>query len=107
MLLILTTVPDMLIAKSLARYLVEQKLAACVSFLPNMHSIYRWQDVIEEAEEILLLIKTSTARYAELEAAIQTMHPYEVPEIIALPSSAGLAAYFDWIEQTTQKDGDV
>lgn len=105
--LVLTNVADAPAAQLLARQLVAQKLAACVNCLPGVQSVYRWQGAIEEAGEVTLLIKTTQARYAELEAAIKTLHPYQLPEIIALPIVAGLPGYLDWIVQETKKDGNV
>lgn len=106
-LLVLTNVPDVALARALAQQLVEQRLAACVNILPAVQSIYQWQGTVEQADEITLLIKTEQARYAQLEAAIKAMHPYHVPEIIALPIVAGLPAYLDWIANETKKDVDV
>lgn len=106
-LLVMTNMPDAASAESLARILVETRLAACVNCLPGVRSIYCWQGTIEHAEETTLLIKTVQARYAELEAAIRKNHPYEIPEIIALPPSAGWPPYLAWIAQETQKDIDV
>jgi periplasmic divalent cation tolerance protein len=106
-LLVLTNVPDAALARALAQQLVEQRLAACVNILPAVQSIYQWQGAVEQADEITLLIKTEQARYAQLEAAIKAMHPYHVPEIIALPIVAGLPAYLDWIANETKRDGDV
>lgn len=106
-LLVLTNVPDVALARALAQQLVEQRLAACVNILPAVQSIYQWQGTVEQADEITLLIKTEQARYAQLEAAIKAMHPYQVPEIIALPIVAGLSAYLDWIENETKRDVDV
>ncbi len=106
-LLIMTNLPDMASAQSMARRLVEQRLAACVNCLPAVQSTYRWQGVIEQAEEVTLLIKSVAGRYAELEAAIKGTHPYQVPEIIALPVTAGLPAYLDWVVQETKKDMNV
>jgi periplasmic divalent cation tolerance protein len=103
-LLVMTNVPDVATGETIARYLVEHKLAACINFLPGVKSIYRWQGVLEEATEVSLLIKTTRACYADLEAAIKSKHPYEVPEIIALPIALGLPAYLDWIVKETQKD---
>jgi periplasmic divalent cation tolerance protein len=105
--LVLTNVPDAMTATALGRRLVEQKLAACVSRLPGVQSIYRWQGAIEEANEVTVLIKTTQARYAELETAIKALHPYQVPEIIAVPIVEGLAGYLDWIVQETRKDVNV
>ncbi len=106
-LLVLTNVPDAGLARALAQQLVEQRLAACVNILPAVQSIYQWQGAVEQADEITLLIKTEQARYAQLEAAIKAMHPYHVPEIIALPIVAGLPAYLDWIANETKRGVDV
>ena len=96
-LLVITTLPDMQIAKSLARALVEARIAACVSIGAPIQSIYRWQDAIEEASEIPLQIKTSSANYQQVEAMIISSHPYDVPEIIAVPINIGLPAYLHWV----------
>ena len=106
-LLVLTNLADMASARTLARALVEQRLAACVNMLPPVQSVYRWNDVVEEAAEVTLLIKTTTARYDELEQAIRALHPYELPEVIAVPVSAGSPAYLAWIAQETRKQIDV
>jgi periplasmic divalent cation tolerance protein len=106
-LLVLTNVPDVTTAKAIARQLVEQRLAACVNILSGVQSVYQWQGAIEEADEVTLLVKTVQGRYAELEVAIKAAHPYQVPEIIALPITAGLPQYLDWITQETRKDVDV
>lgn len=106
-LLILTNAPDQATAHSIARSLVEQKLVACVNLLPGIRSVYRWQGAIEEAAEVTMLIKTTQERYADVEAAIRLVHPYEVPEIIALPVTAGLPAYLEWVALETKKDVDV
>jgi|SRR5690349_10701154 periplasmic divalent cation tolerance protein len=106
-LLVITNLGDIAGARILARTLVERRLAACVNMLPGVQSVYRWRDAIEEEAEVTLLIKTTAGRYAELEQAIKALHPYELPEIIALPLSAGLPAYLDWIAQETRKDINV
>jgi periplasmic divalent cation tolerance protein len=105
--LVFTNVADVSTAQTLAHRLIEQNLAACVNQLPGVQSIYRWQGVIEQASEITLLIKSTQARYEELENAIRNMHPYQLPEIIALPIVAGFPPYLSWIAQETQKDIDV
>ncbi len=103
-LLVLTNTPDLTTAKDLARMLVERRLAACVNILPNVQSIYRWQGEIESADEIPLLIKTTTERYPALQAAIAEAHPYAVPEIIALPITKGLPAYLRWVIESTEPE---
>ena len=106
-LLVITNLGNIDSARILARALVERRLAACVNMLPGVQSVYRWRDAIEEEAEVMLLIKTTARCYAELEQAIKALHPYELPEIIALPLSAGLPAYLDWIAQETRKDINV
>jgi periplasmic divalent cation tolerance protein len=101
-LLILTNCPDEATAERIARTLVEQRLAACVNRLAPAHSIYRWQGAIEKAVEVPLLIKTTRERYPEMEATIRALHPYSVPEIIAVPIAAGYAPYLRWVEDETQ-----
>jgi periplasmic divalent cation tolerance protein len=105
--MVLTNVPDAPTAQLMARALVEQRVAACVTILPGAQSVYRWRGAIEEAGEVTLLVKSTSTRYAELEAAIKSLHPYDVPEIIALSIVDGLPAYLDWIAQETKKDMDV
>ena len=96
-LLVLTNVPDNDTAGRISRQLVEQRLAACVNILPGVKSVYRWQGAIEETDEITLLIKTTRDSYTKLEATLKAVHPYEVPEILALPISVGLSSYLDWV----------
>lgn len=106
-LLVMTNCPDMAAAKALAQLLVERRLAACVNILPGVQSLYRWQGVIEEAAEVALSIKTVGARYAELEKVIQRAHPYDVPEIIAMPIARGSVAYLQWIGEETRQHVDI
>jgi len=82
---------------------VEARLAACVNILPRVQSVYRWQGAVESASEIPLLIKTTAANYPALENAIRAQHPYEIPEIIALPVERGLPAYLNWVAAETCK----
>lgn len=96
--LILTTCPEAGLAEHIARSLVEARLAACVNVLPPVRSVYRWQGQVESAEEWLLLIKARTADYPALERHIRGLHPYEVPEVIALPIVQGLPAYLAWLD---------
>ncbi len=101
MILVVSNMPDAEVAHSIARELVGRQLAACVNILPGVHSVYRWQGAVEEAGEVTVLIKTRRACYAALEAAMATLHPYDVPEIIALPISGGLPAYLGWLAEST------
>ncbi|MEA3186801.1 MAG: periplasmic divalent cation tolerance protein, partial [Chthoniobacter sp.] len=80
----------------------QEKLAACVNLLPEIESIYRWKGKIEAATETLALIKTTIGKYQQLEQRIRALHPYEVPEIIALRPHDGLPDYLNWIEQSVQ-----
>ncbi|MBS1134363.1 MAG: cutA [Burkholderiaceae bacterium] len=101
-LVVLTNCPDVEVADRIARTIVEQRLAACVNRLAPVESVYRWQGALERVTEVPLLIKTTRERYAEIEQAIRALHPYEVPEIIAMPISAGLASYLRWVADETQ-----
>lgn len=96
-LLLLTNLPDEASAHVLAAHLVEHGLAACVNQLAPCRSVYRWQGQVETATEVPLLIKTTRERYAAVEAAVVELHPYDVPELIAVPVTAGLPAYLNWV----------
>ncbi|MGH8509003.1 MAG: divalent-cation tolerance protein CutA [Gammaproteobacteria bacterium] len=98
-LLVLSTCPDNAVASRLATRLVEQRAAACVKILPAVHSIYRWADKLESNAEVLLLIKTRRWRYAEVETLLRLEHPYELPEIIAVPIVQGSSEYLSWINE--------
>lgn len=100
-LLVITNLPDAYSAHALAGALVEARLAACVNILAPCRSVYRWQGRTENAEEVPVLIKTTAARYAALEAAIRARHPYELPEIIAVPIDRGLPEYLAWVDTET------
>ena len=100
-LLVLTNLPDAAAARALAETLVAGRLAACVNILAPCRSVYRWDGRIEAAEEVPLLIKTTAARYAALEEAVRRHHPYELPEIIAVPVERGLPGYLDWVASET------
>jgi periplasmic divalent cation tolerance protein len=100
-LLVLTNLPDRPTAEKLAAALVGERLAACVNILAPCRSVYRWNGAVQHDEEVPLLAKTTSERYAALEAAIRSNHPYEVPEIIALPIERGLAAYLTWVGEET------
>jgi periplasmic divalent cation tolerance protein len=101
-LLVVTNLPDRESAEKLAALLIERRLAACVNILAPCSSVYRWQGEIQHDEEHPLLIKTAKDRYAELEAAIRANHPYELPEVIAVPVIQGLPAYLQWVESETR-----
>lgn len=101
-LIVLTNLPDAESADRLARRLVEQRAAACVNRLAPCVSTYRWQGEVETAPEIPLLIKTSRAAYPRLEEAIRAAHPYELPEIVAVPIQQGLPAYLEWVGLETE-----
>lgn len=101
-LLVLCHAPDAACAEQIARACVEHRLAACVNILSPCQSIYRWQGKIEQAQEIPLLIKTTAAAYPALEARLQALHPYELPEILAFTPSTGLPAYLNWVSTETQ-----
>ena len=100
-LLVVTNCPDEETANAIALAVVEAGLAACVNILPRVQSIYRWQGKIESATEIPLLIKSTAGLYPALQAAIVERHPYDVPEIIALPIARGLPAYLNWVAAET------
>lgn len=102
-LLVLTNVPDAAVARDLAQKLVNAGVAACVNQLAPCFSTYRWEGVLESATEVPLLIKTTRAAYPQLEAMICAEHPYQLPEIIALPITTGLPAYLAWVEQQTKE----
>ena len=99
--LVITNLPDEQSAAKLAQQLVEARVAACVNQLAPCTSTYRWQGNIETATEVPLLIKTTRAAYPRLEQLIRTLHPYELPEIIAVPVIAGLPAYLGWVGRET------
>lgn len=101
-LLVLTNLPNRDAAMVLARALIERRVAACVNVLGACTSVYRWRDAVEEAGEIPMLIKTTDAAYPALEQAIRELHPYELPEIVAVPLSRGLPGYLDWVSAETQ-----
>ena len=100
-LIVITNAPDRDIALKIARALIERKLAACVNILPECTSVYRWQGKLETATEVPLLIKTRAAIYSEVEAAIKSLHPYELPEIVAVPVERGLPDYLEWVNAET------
>lgn len=103
-LLVITNLPDQESAQRVAETLISLRLAACVNILAPCTSVYRWQGQVETAQEIPLLIKTLAVHYSKVEAAIRQQHPYELPEIIAVPVHAGLPEYLAWIKAETNND---
>ncbi|MEN9419622.1 MAG: hypothetical protein RI988_3242 [Pseudomonadota bacterium] len=101
-LLVLTNCPDTDSAARLAAELLERRLAACVTEGAAVRSTYRWQGSVETATEIPLAIKCTRERYAQVEQAIRELHPYEVPEILALPVAAGFGPYLQWVDEETR-----
>jgi periplasmic divalent cation tolerance protein len=102
--LIYCTCPDLETAERIAEHLVRQQLAACVNILPGLRSIYVWQGEIESAQEHLLLIKSPQTQYAAIEAAIKMLHPYQLPEIIAVAIERGSTEYLKWIDSCLPTD---
>lgn len=96
--LVLCTVPDRDSAEQIAETLVSEQLAACVNIIPGIASVYRWKGSVEKGEELLLLIKTGQDVYRSLEQRILALHPYELPEIIAVPIQTGQTDYTEWIK---------
>jgi periplasmic divalent cation tolerance protein len=97
----LTTAPSVEAAKRLVRHLVERRLVACGTVLPGAVSTFWWQGAVADEEEVVVVLKTTTARWAELAAALPALHPYEVPELIALPVVAGHGPYLEWVRRET------
>ena len=100
-LLVFTNLPNRPAAQTLARALIERRLAACVNVLAECTSVYRWKGAVESAVEVPMLIKTTLSAYPALEQAIRELHPYELPEIVAVPITRGLPGYLDWIAAET------
>lgn len=96
-LLVFTNLPDRASAERLADMLLERRLAACVNILAPCLSVYRWKGAVQHDEEHPMLIKTSAERYPQLEQALRQGHPYELPEIIAVPVERGLPSYLEWV----------
>ena len=101
-LLVMTNLPDRNAAERIAASLVTEGVAACVNVLADCTSVYHWEDKLNRTTEVPLLIKTTKAAYPRLQDALRKLHPYEIPELIALPVSAGLPEYLSWVVQETQ-----
>jgi periplasmic divalent cation tolerance protein len=106
-LIILCTCPDDTTAERLARGLVTERLSACVNVLPGIRSIYRWQSAVEDEAEVLLVIKSTGDAYAALESWLTRHHPYDVPEIVSLPTSHVAAPYLAWLRGNVEADASA
>ena len=104
--IIMTNFPDRVSALALAKELVDQRLAACVNVLSECSSVYRWKNEIEHADEVPVLIKTLSQNYPQVESLVRRMHPYELPEIIAVPVVEGFPGYMQWIADETMPPPD-
>lgn len=98
--MVFCTFPDLEAADKAVRELVELRLAACGNIVPQIHSVYRWHGNVESSEEVLTLFKLDGRRYEEFEKKLRSLHPYDVPEIIALPLSKGLPEYLNWVRES-------
>lgn len=98
------TCPDPGTAERIAATLVGERLAACVNVLPALRSVYRWKGVVEQADEVLLLIKTRPDRYPALQDRVQALHPAELPELVAVETAFGLPAYLQWVADETRPE---
>ena len=99
---VLVTCPTKTVARRLATALIKRRLAACVNLVPQVESVFWWQGKIDRVRESLLVIKTTQARFAAMKNAITALHPYDVPEIIALPITAGHRPYLDWVASSVK-----
>jgi periplasmic divalent cation tolerance protein len=99
---VLVTAPSRAAGRRLAEALVRQRLAACVNLVPGVESVFRWAGRVDRCREVLLVMKTPLRRYRELQAAVRRLHPYRVPEVLALRAAAGLRSYVSWVAASTQ-----
>lgn len=104
LLMVYCTFPDPETAQRVARALVEERLAACVNVLPGVQSVYRWEGKVDTAAETLAVMKTTGEAYDRLETRIRELHPYEVPEIVAVPAEKAEAAYAKWVGEMTKPE---
>jgi len=101
---VLVTCPNRAVARRIASVVVTKRLAACVNLLPGIESVFRWEGKIDRSREVLLLIKTTRRRFSSLAHALARLHPYDVPEVIALPVTAGVASYLRWVARSVSAD---
>jgi len=100
--LVLSAFPASISVKDIAEILVNEKLAACINIIPEVQSVFRWKDKVDNAPENILIIKTTLSLYGILEKRIKELHPYELPEIIAVPIERGLTEYLNWVSENTK-----
>ena len=96
---VLVTAPDTEVGRRIANALVGEGLAACVNIVPGIHSVYRWQGAVQEDSEVLLVVKTRADRLEALTERVGALHPYDLPEVLALSTAGGSAAYLDWVSE--------
>lgn len=96
---VFTTWPDLETARAAARALVEERLAACGNIVPGVESVYRWEGKVETGGEVLVVFKTVIGSYQMFETRLRALHPYQVPEVLAVRVTDGLSAYLRWVEQ--------
>lgn len=101
-LIVLSTAPDAETAARIGRTLVEESLAACVNVVPGLRSIYAWQGAVQDEAEVLMIIKTTAERFPGMKERLVGLHPYELPEVVALSPAAGHDAYFRWVAEATR-----
>ena len=101
-LLVMSMFPDAEVARTIARTLVEEQLAACANLVPGAESIYWWKGVIESSAEVMAFFKTTDAQYKQFEARLKELHPYELPEIVALQPANGLPTYLQWVMENVK-----
>lgn len=103
-LIVLTTLGTADRARALVRTLVEARLVACGTIVPGVTSVFRWEGAVQEEGEVLVVLKTRAERWEALRAAVETAHPYDVPELLAVPVTAGLAPYLAWVARETDQE---
>ena len=103
MLLVFSTFPTEEKAREIVRCLVDERLIACGNFVPSMRSIYRWKGAVHEETEVLAILKLSRAAYPAVQQRLREMHPYELPEIIAVPVEAALPEFLGWVAENSHR----
>jgi periplasmic divalent cation tolerance protein len=103
MLLVFSTFPNEEKAREIVRCLVDERLVACGNLVPSIRSIYRWKGTVHEETEVMVILKISRAAYPEVQKRIRELHPYELPEVVAIPVEAGLPEFLGWIAENSQR----